>query len=146
MIRWRRFRDDKAIVELVRTQLVPISPWQHPRDRRLHTDIVRRLRKGSTLVASRTNRSPAIGFLHMEFRGSKLFIDLLAVDPRHQNKKLGTALMARAEAYGRSRGCTAAYVFVDELNYRALRFYRRLGYAAFSAVPSLQAVELVKSL
>ncbi len=146
MIRWKRNRDDKAIVELVRTQLVPISPWQHPRDGRLHADIVRRLRKGATLVAARTERSPPIGFLHMEFRHPKLFIDLLAVDSRHQNKKLGTALMRRAEDYGRSRGCTVSHVFVDALNYRALRFYNRLGYEPVHAIPSLEIVELSKPL
>jgi len=146
LIRWRRIRDDKAIVELVRTQLVPISPWQHPRDGRLHADIVKRLRKGATLVASKTDRSPPLGFLHMEFRHPKLFIDLLAVDSRHQNKKFGTALMQRAEIYGRSQGCVASHVFVDDHNYRALRFYRRLGYDTLSVIPSLKVVELVKSL
>lgn len=146
MIRWRRSRDDKAIVELVRTQLVPISPWQHPRDGRLHAEIVKRLRKGATLVASRTDRTPPIGFLHMEFRHPTLIIDLLAVDSRHQNKKLGTALMDRAESYGRKRGFTAAIVFVDDHNYRALRFYRRFGYDTLSEIPSLKIVELAKSL
>jgi len=146
LIRWRRSRDDKAIVELVRTQLVPISPWQHPRDGRLHTEIVRRLRRGATLVASKTDRSSPLGFLHMEFRHPTLIIDLLAVDSVHQNNKLGTALMDRAESYGRRQGFTAARVFVDDHNYRALRFYRRLGYHTISVIPSMKIVELAKSL
>ncbi|MFC4601688.1 GNAT family N-acetyltransferase [Cohnella hongkongensis] len=146
MIRWRRARDDKTIVELVRTQLVPISPWQHPGDGRLHTDIVRRLRRGATLVASSTLRSPPLGFLHMEFRHPKLFIDLLAVDSRHQGRRLGTQLMHRAENCGRSRGCTESRVFVDVGNDRALHFYRRLGYDTLGVISALKAVELVKPL
>jgi len=82
----------------------------------------------------------------MEFRNPILYIDLLAVDPRHQNKHLGTALMHRAEAYGRGKGCTVSHVFVDDNNYRALRFYGKLGYYAISSIPALKVVELAKPL
>ncbi|QMV43424.1 GNAT family N-acetyltransferase [Cohnella cholangitidis] len=146
MIRWRQPRDDKGIVELVRTQLVPISPWQHPTGSRLHYEISRRVRRGATLVASRTRRSPPIAFLHMEFRGPTLLIDLLAVDSRHQSKQLGTALMRHAEQYARNKGSEMSHVYVDEENYRALSFYRRLGYHTLRAIPSLKVVELIKSL
>ncbi|WP_186438426.1 GNAT family N-acetyltransferase [Cohnella terricola] len=146
MIRWRQLRDDKGIVELVRNELVPISPWRHPRDGRLFAEISHRLRRGPTLVASRTLRSPPIGFLHMEFRGGALFIDLLAVDSRHQSKKLGTLLMNRAESYGRSKGCKWAHLFVDDHNERAIRFYRRRGYHSVRSIESLKIIELAKSL
>ncbi|XID93208.1 GNAT family N-acetyltransferase [Paenibacillaceae bacterium WGS1546] len=146
MIRWRRPRDDKSIVELVRSELVPISPWQHPRDSRLHADIVRRMRRGATLVASSTARGPVIGFLHMEFRHPEMLIDLLAVDSRYQNRKLGTELMLQAERYARNKGFAAARVFVDEENVRGIRFYRRLGYTRLREFPALKIVEMAKSL
>jgi ribosomal protein S18 acetylase RimI-like enzyme len=146
LIRWRQLRDDKGIVELVRTQLVPISPWQHPRDSRLHSQITRRIRRGATLVVSQSRRSSPIGFLHMQFRNKTLFIDLLAVDSRHQSKQWGTALMIIAENYGRFKGCNTSHVFVDEDNYRALRFYHRIGYNTLQAIPSLKVVQLAKSL
>ncbi|MCD9024143.1 GNAT family N-acetyltransferase [Cohnella silvisoli] len=146
MIRWRQQGDDKSIVALVRTQLVPISPWQHPRDSRLHYEITRRLRRGATLVAARSRRSTPFGFLHMEFRGTTLFIDLLAVDSTAQNKHWGTELMARAEQYGRKKGCTISQLFVDEGNTRALRFYHRLGYQTLRTIYALKVIELVKPL
>ena len=59
-------------------------------------------------------RSEPFGFLHMEFHDKTLFIDLLAVDSRYQNKHWGTELMIRAEQYGRKKGCTMSHVFVDE--------------------------------
>lgn len=146
MIRWRKSADDDAIVELVRTQLVPISPWHHPRDGRLRTDITRRLRRGPTLVASRSRHSDPFAFLHMELRQTKLFIDLLAVDSSYQNRQWGTELMIRAEEYGRRKGCTIACVYVDETNVRGLRFYQRLGYRSINHIKQLKVIELAKQL
>ncbi|TFE28139.1 GNAT family N-acetyltransferase [Cohnella luojiensis] len=146
MIRWRQPRDDNGIVRLVKTQLVPLSPWQHPRDSRLHTQITQRIRKGATLVVAQSRRSEPIGFLHMEFRYKTLFIDLLAVDSRYQNMHWGTELMARAEQYGRKKGCMMSHVFVDDNNDRALRFYHRLGYRTVRVIPDLKVIELAKPL
>ncbi|WP_239614857.1 GNAT family N-acetyltransferase [Cohnella mopanensis] len=146
MIRWRQQRDDKGIVELVRTQLVPISPWQHPSGSRLHYEINRRIRRGATLVVAQSHRRSPIAFLHMEFRGRTLFIDLLAVDSRHQNRQWGTALMNRAEQYARKKGCTLSHVYVDEDNFRALRFYHNLGYYILRVIPALKIIEIAKPL
>jgi ribosomal protein S18 acetylase RimI-like enzyme len=146
MIRWRQQRDDKVIVELVRTLLVPISSWQRPKDRRLSSEISRRLRRGATLVAAPTRRGSPIAFLHMEFHHPILLIDLLAVDPKHQSKHFGTELMLQAEQYGRTRGLMVSHVFVDEDNAHAFGFYRRLGYYPLRLIPSLKVIELAKDL
>ena len=146
MIRWRHKGDDRGIVELVRTQLVPISPWQHPRDGRLRGEVLRRLRRGPTLVVSRTRKSTPFAFLHMELHGEVLFVDLLAVDSRHQNRQWGTVLMKRAEEYGRRRGCEVSHLFVDESNTRGVRFYERIGYRIESHVEALKAYHMNKSL
>jgi ribosomal protein S18 acetylase RimI-like enzyme len=146
MIRWKQQGDARGIVELVRKQLVPISPWQHPRDGRLRLEVVRRLRRGPTFVVSRTRRSSPFAFVHIEIRGSVLFVDLLAVDSRHQNRQWGTELMKRAESYGRKKGCTVAYLFVDEGNARGIRFYKRLDYQVLAYIDSLKAYHMHKSL
>jgi len=146
LIRSRQPRDDNGIVELVRTELIPISPWQHPRDSRLHSEITQRIRKGATLVAAQSRRSAPLGFLHMEFHQTVLFIDLLAVNSRYQGRQLGTELMLKAEQFGRKKGCTISHILVDNNNFRALRFYHRLGYHTQRALPALKVLELVKSL
>ncbi|MBO9600203.1 MAG: GNAT family N-acetyltransferase [Cohnella sp.] len=146
MIRWKQQGDARGIVELVRRQLVPLSPWQHPRDGKLRFEVARRLRRGPTFVASRTRQSAPFGFVHFEIRGSVLFVDLLAVDSRHQNRRWGTELMTRAESYGRKKGCTVARLFVDEGNARGLRFYRRLGYQSLAYIEELKAYHMHKSL
>lgn len=146
MIRWRQPRDDKGIVELVRTQLIPISHWQHPRGERLHFEITRRIRKGATLVAAQSAKNSPIGFLHMEFNFRALFIDLLAVNSRYQKKQLGTALMLRAEQYAIKKGYVESHVFVDDDNVRAIRFYQKLGYYPLRVLKAFRVIELAKPL
>lgn len=146
MIRWKQQGDIGGIVELVRKQLVPLSPWQHPRDEKLRFEVARRLRKGPTFVVSRTRQSSPFGFVHIEVRGSVLFVDLLAVDSRHQNRRWGTELMKRAEEYGRKRGCTMSHLFVDEGNERGVRFYERNGYRIATHVEVMKAFHMKKPL
>jgi ribosomal protein S18 acetylase RimI-like enzyme len=146
VIRWRQPGDDSGIVDLVRTQLVPLSPRHHPRDSRLRQDVVTRLRRGATLVAAKDRRGSPFAFLHMEFRGTTLFIDLLAVDSSRQNRNWGTELMEMAEQYGKSKGCAEARLFVDDTNQRGLRFYHKLGYSVVRDLNSLHCYELYKPL
>jgi ribosomal protein S18 acetylase RimI-like enzyme len=146
VIRWMRPRDMRGIVRLVRTQLVPVSPWHHPRDSRLHSEIASRLREGCTLVASNRRSEEPFAFLHLVVQDSVLFIDLLAVDTSKQNRHWGTELMARAEEYGVKKGCRKAMLFVDEENDRAHRFYNRLGYTTIKHVSSLRCYRLEKPL
>ncbi|WP_219640440.1 N-acetyltransferase [Cohnella sp. CFH 77786] len=146
MIRLRQPGDEEAIVDLVRTELVPLSPRPGMHGSRLRKEIDARLRRGVTLVASRTPRSEPFAFLHMEIRQRTLFVDLLAVSASAQNRRWGSMLMAAAEQYGASRGCTEARLFVDDTNERGLRFYAKLGYSAVRHISGAYCYELVKPL
>nr|WP_245347185.1 GNAT family N-acetyltransferase [Cohnella lubricantis] len=136
----------RGIVRLVRTQLVPLSPWQHPRDGRLYDEIKERLRVGNTLVAVKNRFGEPIGFLHLIVQDSSLFIDLLAVDPNQQNRHWGTQLMQRAEEFGRAHSCRIAYLYVDEGNYRGQRFYKRIGYETTQYVKELRCYRMEKAI
>lgn len=144
MIRWKRPQDLNGIVRLVRTQLVPLSPWAHPRDSRLRDEIEDRLRRGNTLVAAKSRFGEPFAFLHFVVQDSSLFVDLLAVDPAQQNRHWGTQLMQRAEEYGQAHGCRTAYLYVDEGNYRGQRFYTRLGYVMTQYVKELRCFRMEK--
>ncbi|MCC3374968.1 N-acetyltransferase [Cohnella sp. REN36] len=146
MIRWRRRGDLSSIVRLVRKELIPLSPHQHPRDRRLTDDIKRRLTRGVTLVVANARGGDPIAFLHLEVQQETLFIDLLAVDAGYQGRHLGSELMRQAEAYGRNHGCTRARLFVDEGNDKGQAFYRRLGYTVKEYWAAYNCYELVKPL
>jgi len=55
-----------------------------------------------------------------------LEVAVLWVDEAHRGRGLGEALMRRAEAEARRRGCTAARL--STWDFQALGFYQRLGY------------------
>ena len=55
------------------------------------------------------------------------YVDVLAVDPEHQGRGVGTALLGSAFAAFASTGLREAQLGVDSDNPRALRVYRRAG-------------------
>lgn len=144
VIRWRQPGDEAAIVRLVRTELVPLSTRPYMRGSKLRQEMSERLRRGETLVATRSARSDPFAFVHMEFRGTTLFIDLLAVEASEQNRRWGTVLMLEAERHGMSRGCREVRLFVDEKNTRGRRFYEKLGYSVVRHLPGAYCYELIK--
>ncbi|WP_123041720.1 GNAT family N-acetyltransferase [Cohnella candidum] len=146
MIRWRRSGDEAAIVELVRTELVPLSRRPGMKGSRIREEIAERMRRGVTLVAAGSNRGEPIAFLHMEVRNETLFVDLLAVKASEQNRRWGSQLMEKGELYGISMGCKEVRLFVDDTNARGLRFYGKRGYYTVRHIPSAYCYELGKPL
>jgi len=70
-----------------------------------------------------------VGFLLARRRVEEAvgYVDLLAVDPDHQGRGVGTALLASAFAAFASAGLRGARLGVDSDNPRALRVYERAG-------------------
>jgi GNAT superfamily N-acetyltransferase len=61
-----------------------------------------------------------------------LYVDLLVVPEALQGQGIGRALLARAEAEARRRGCTG--VWLDTFSFQAPAFYPRHGYAVFGQI------------
>lgn len=156
VLQYRGKRDADAVYGLIRRELVPLSRNQVRRedvtDRALHA----RLRKGRTFIALGGRSAAVDGFVHLMIKdvpvdaqpqGSRLLqIDMLAVRRDRQGRRLGTRLLEEAERYGRNRRCTAAMLFVDEGNERAVRFYARAGYQTVRYLPDYRCYELRKPL
>ncbi|MBI0433145.1 GNAT family N-acetyltransferase [Roseomonas sp. KE0001] len=62
-----------------------------------------------------------------------LFIELFHLPEALRGGGLGAALLARAEAEARARGCVGAWL--DSYSFQAPAFYRRQGYTEFGHVP-----------
>jgi amino-acid N-acetyltransferase len=78
------------------------------------------------------------GVVGLELHGRVGLLRSLAVDSRHRSAGLGSALVAHAEAFARSRGVTALYL----LTTTAAAFFRRRGYEPIPralAPPEIQA-------
>jgi len=82
------------------------------------------------------------GCVYVQVRDGRGYLGLLAVDPGRQGQGLGRTLVAAAEDYFRTEGCSAVDLRIISPRTPLPPFYRHLGYAeigtaAFS--PSLQS-------
>ncbi|SLN45868.1 aminoalkylphosphonic acid N-acetyltransferase [Pseudoruegeria aquimaris] len=68
------------------------------------------------------------GLLHFARRG--LDLHHLYVAPAHRGQGVGRALVAHAEALGRSLGCEHLLVSADPANWQARRAYERMGFVS----------------
>lgn len=64
-----------------------------------------------------------------------LHVDLLSVDPGARKGGIGGALMARAEAIARARGCIGAWL--DTYDFQAPDYYPRLGFSEFGRIDDM---------
>ncbi|MGM1048513.1 MAG: GNAT family N-acetyltransferase [Bacillota bacterium] len=145
MIRYRKpGQDDAAILQLIESQLVPLSNLSPKELDTIRKDIPTRLRRGVTLVASPNQEGNVIAFIHFMLHGELLYIDMLAVAPAAQRKRLGISLMKHAEGFALSRGCKRAKVMVDLGNQKGLSFYQKLGYSIVRIITPSQCYEMEK--
>ncbi|MCM3783343.1 GNAT family N-acetyltransferase [Neobacillus mesonae] len=147
MIRNRRPKqDDTAIMELIHTQLVPISHMSKHEINQVIQQIPSRLARGITLVASATYESNILGFVHFMMHGSLLYIDMMAVATKEQRKQHGKELLVKAEHFAISRGCKKSKVMVDEGNKKGILFYQKMGYKMLRYIEIGRCYEMEKSL
>jgi GNAT superfamily N-acetyltransferase len=85
------------------------------------------------VIALRNADGHTIGGLWGETALDWLHIDLLAVPESLRGQDVGTALMQRAEAIARERGCVGAWL--DTFAFQARGFYEKLGYSVFGEIP-----------
>ncbi|MFE9660620.1 MULTISPECIES: GNAT family N-acetyltransferase [unclassified Streptomyces] len=81
-----------------------------------------------TVVAVEDDR--IVGFVTVSYAewNQRAHVEQVTVDPAYRGKGLGSALMARAESYGRKAGARTLWLEVTHVNAPAVRAYRRLGF------------------
>jgi GNAT superfamily N-acetyltransferase len=96
----------------------------------------------------RDNDGNVVGGLEAELRWTWLFVGYLWLPEALRGHGLGSALLARAEAFAQERGRTGAYL--DTLEFQALSFYQRHGYSIYGVLdgfpPGSRRFHLQKNL
>jgi GNAT superfamily N-acetyltransferase len=137
IVRRARREDEDALVRLAgRLTAFALPEWRTPdeiitADARAMIDAVRGGDSSNEVFVAERDRA-AVGCLHMvedtDFFGKRhAHISVIATSEVAEGTGVGRALMAAAEAWGRSRGLTLLTLNVFDANARARRFYEQAG-------------------
>lgn len=145
MIRKRKpALDDGAIVRLIREELIPLNPPELRDQSVSHRALLKRIGRGATYVWAASAGLRASGFITMVQQGDAMLIDLLAMDPRHRGKGIGTSLLKKAERRAWALGCSSLQLYVNDDNYAGIHFYERNGFHRMWHEPRLRCFIMQK--
>jgi GNAT superfamily N-acetyltransferase len=124
--------DAESLVRLINLAFVAESPYVHGNRIDL-PGVLEFFSKGEFFVLR--NPETLVGCVFVGCEGRDGYVGLLSVDPAHQGKGLGTALMSAAEQACRAAGRSRVQLrFINQRN-DLLRFYARLGYRDCGTLP-----------
>ncbi len=115
--------DEDVVIELWR-RCGLLRPWNDP-----HKDILRKLSVQPEWFLVGTIGPKLVASLMAGFDGHRGWINYLAVDPGHQRRGYGRAMMAEAERLLRDCGCPKINLQLRRGNQRAAAFYERVGFS-----------------
>ena len=115
--------DTEAVIALWRACGL-VRPWNDP-----HKDIARKLTAQPELFLVACVDGFTVGSAMVGFDGHRGWVYYLAVAPEMQRRRIGRALIERAEELLLERGCPKFCLMVRRENTAVLAFYRELGFA-----------------
>ena len=123
LIRPFEMSDEEAVVALwERCGLT--RPWNDPRK-----DIRRKVQCQPDLFLVGVLDGEIAAAVMAGYEGHRGWIQYLGVDPKHQRKGLGRAIVGEAERRLRAAGCPKINLQVRTSNAGVIEFYKRLGFA-----------------
>ena len=98
-------------------------PWNDPA-----ADIALARRGGNATILAGRHADAVVATVLAGHDGHRGWVYYLAVDPDHQRKDFGRAIMAAAEGWLRAQGMAKVMLMVRPDNTQVRSFYDRLGY------------------
>jgi ribosomal protein S18 acetylase RimI-like enzyme len=98
-------------------------PWNDP-----HADIALALRGPNSTILIGREADAVVASVMVGHDGHRGWVYYVAVDPAHQRRGFGQAIMAAAEDWLKLRGIGKAELLIREGNATVQRFYESLGY------------------
>jgi ribosomal protein S18 acetylase RimI-like enzyme len=131
---------DRAAVVALWERAGLVRPWNDP-DR----DIDRKLADSPWgMLVGEADRA-VVATMMVGYDGHRGSVFYLAVDPAHQGRGMGSALMDHAEALLLARGCPKLNISVRASNTGVIGFYERRGYRlegdAYAVTLGLRLIE-----
>lgn len=128
MVRPYEAADEAVVIQLwQRCDLV--RPWNDPRK-----DIHRKLAVRPDLFLVGVEDGRVVATVMAGYEGHRGWINYLAMDPDHQRRGFGRALMVEAERRLRECGCPKINLQVRPTNQAVIDFYQRLGFVVDQAI------------
>ena len=116
-------RDEDLLVAQLWTRVGLTRAWNDPT-----ADFHRALDGPTSTVLGARRDGALIGTVMVGHDGHRGWVYYLAVDAQYQGEGIGSALMAAAETWLRSRGALKIQLMVRTGNDEALGFYDKIGY------------------
>jgi len=117
---------DVASITTLVNRAFAIESFFKSGDRTDESQIRELLQHGPFLLL--TAHDTLIAGVHLELRGERIYIGMLAVDPARQKLGIGARMMREAEDFGRRAGCKFADIRVVSVRPELPLIYGKLGY------------------
>ena len=127
--------DEEAVTSLWR-RCDFLRPSNDPRK-----DIERKRRVRPDLFLVGVVGSRVVASVMAGYEGHRGWLNYLAVDPEHQRRGLGRAIVLEAERRLRASGCPKVNLQIRTSNTAVVEFYRRVGYSADDVVSMGKRIE-----
>ena len=69
-----------------------------------------------------------VGCVHLQQKGSNIYLGMLTVNPELQNSGIGAQLLHAAEMYAKQLNCNTITITVISIRYELIAYYKRKGY------------------
>ncbi|MBK5285645.1 MAG: GNAT family N-acetyltransferase [Bacteroidia bacterium] len=84
---------------------------------------------GSLILKYLDEQNKITGCVHLEKKGSRLYLGMLTVSPIEQGRGIGKKLMKAAEEHARNLNCLSIYMTVITERTELIAWYERHGYS-----------------
>lgn len=121
-IREYHLNDESQVIDLWSTCNL-VRPWNNP-----EKDIKRKLKVDPDLFLVGVSNGKVIASVMGGYEGHRGWINYLAVDPSHQRKGYGKAIMEEIEERVEAKGAPKINIQIRSTNESVIDFYKSIGY------------------
>lgn len=86
------------------------------------------LQQPNSIILKYTEEDKIVGCVHLKKEDDKIYLGMLTVSPKLQNKGIGKILLTAAEEEARKRNCSVVFMSVISIRTELINWYKKHGY------------------